>query len=242
MSQFCPRTCPENPVNAQRRARRLSKLRDDIWALDKSFQIQFPDITMTGSVADVEAVGYLFYEQLLSPPLFADEQDVCLTTAMILGEFLVRHLGFGWCQSNVLPDAPCQVYRADDQLYLNLPSYIAHQWHMKGDMNLYFEHVIADIVVMHYLHSMEDHPMTALRHGIWDRDAYIRRFGYFPPEKVVTLFNRCYDQYGEDVFYELGTSVFELTCKDSEWQDIIRLLENMLEYRAALDADGVDGK
>lgn len=128
MSQFHPRISPENPKNSELRAQRLRQLYDDMMvAYDRRLPIDYDDISMTGSVADIYALGYLYYEQLLSPPLFNDEQDICLTTAMLLGEFLVRHLGFVWCQSSALPDSPCQVYRDSDELYLNLPSYIAHK-------------------------------------------------------------------------------------------------------------------
>lgn len=230
MSQFHPRIFPENPKNSELRTQRLCQLYDDIIAAyDRRLPIDYDDISTTGSVADIYAVEYLYYEQLLSPPLFADKQDVCLTTAMLLGAFLVRHLGFSWCQSSALPDSPCQVYRDSDGLYLNLPSFIAHKWHLRGDMNFDFENVIVDIITMHHLHSIDDHPMTALGHGLIEKDDYIRRFGYYPPDRVVELFGCCYDKYHEDVFYQLGLSVFELTGTDEEWQQIVRLLENMIE-------------
>ena len=230
MSQFHPRIFPENPKNSELRAQRLRRLYDDMMvAYDKRLPIDYDAISMTGSVADIDALGYLYYEQLLSPPLFSYEQDVCLTTAMLLGKFLVRHLGFVWCQSNALPDSPCQVYRDSDELYLNLPSYLAHKWHLRGDMNFDFENVIVAIITIHYLHSIDDHPMMALRYGFWEKDDYMRRFGYYPPDKVLELFNYCYDNFGEYVFYHLGLSMFELTGTDEEWQQIVRLLENMIE-------------
>ena len=184
---------------------------------------------MTGSVADIYAVGYLYYEQLLSPPLFNDEQDICLSTAMLLGEFLVRHLGLAGVRAMPCPTALVKCTVTVMSFISICPVLSLINGILGGDMNFDFENVIVDIITMHHLHSVDDHPMTALGHSLIEKDDYIRRFGYYPPDKVVELFNYCYDNFGEDVFYHLGLSVFELTGTDAEWQQIVRLLENMIE-------------
>ncbi len=137
---------------------------------------------------------------------------------------MVKHLGFVWCRSALLPNSPYQIFNANNYVHICLPSLIAHYWYLRGDMNVDFNAILHDIILMDYNHFIDDHPMTALLHGFWEKEDYIRRFGYYPPDDVVALFKECYNKQNEEVFYALGFSVFGLTGTDGEWQKIIEIL------------------
>ena len=95
---------------------------------------------------------------------------------MILGEFLVKHLGFTWCRSVLLPHLPYQIINKNNHVHICLTSLIAHYWHQRGDMNMDFEQILTDIIAMDASHFVFEHPMTALVNTLWSKDDYIRHF------------------------------------------------------------------
>lgn len=230
MSQFFPKILPEPSTDTAYRTERLARLSGVVKTFNPWFAKTYAQANMTGEPIDVDAVDYLYYEQLLSPPFFDSEADVCLTTAMVLGEFLVRYLGFVWCRSNLLPNSPYQVFNANNRVHICLPSLIARHWHIRGDMNMDFDRILLDILLMDDNHFIEEHPMTALYNSLWEKSDYIRRFGFYPPDEVVDLFKECYEKNEEDVLRLLEFSVFGLKGADDEWQYIIKILENIKNW------------